>query len=690
MQVANCRLRLLQVATGVARLLGRFRPCPASLAGVLDTSPSNTTPLRPHPPTLLPAHTPISNMHWSDTLEDAVKRFDGGDASFPTVCVPRIASQLGYEFPNKDYDKLFFQRHYTPDSSAEQLFVRRPRSAGWVIPHQESRLVCKPVFVAHSNLGAIWLLRETLGHDAVPDSTWSGLVDAALVLSAGPSPGAAGLRGDQGFEEDEYGSDIEQVPPSGQMPPHGSSASNKRAGCALLEPTRKRARTGEELSDDGGVKEAEEQTEGAEEGADGEEEGAEHAVDVEEEGEEDGATEEVADEATERTDDADEAEGRVTTVSNNNRRHELKLKKKLDVSRAKKRLELGLMEPGEKAPLRERAAYSSIPAKDESTIAWIIKQKLSAEADFYSASPTPYFTAVSVLEKARALGNQSSKFCAAQFLHTWREQGTPFRAGTEERQLVQASQLPMSYGGNLSQGGRADSAFCFAWGMCKRYETALAAVHIGSRWAFALLGEAYAQKIQQIRQEDFVASNDRSRNRYGKGQVRTEAIAALIKLVYKAPMKRDHEVFRNRLKQAMRWHTIVKGLGWGSLLLIPPEEVSNWWVERVLRVGQLEVFVSVVKRERPDLCAASKALETWLGPEGIAGGSISSKQMLSIEAEAPPTIYEVEEVEDSEEEEMLDTIESADNESSHDDNTGPKRFRQMTLTELFHPFSAVK
>ena len=84
----------------------------------------------------------------------------------------------------------------------------------------------------------------------------------------------------------------------------------------------------------------------------------------------------------------------------------------------KKRRTLSLLELGEKAPSQERAAYNAITAKDETTIAWILKQKLSAEADFFTASPTPYYTAANVLDKARALGNQASKYCAAQFLYT--------------------------------------------------------------------------------------------------------------------------------------------------------------------------------------------------------------------------------------------------------------------------------
>ena len=83
--------------------------------------------------------------------------------------------------------------------------------------------------------------------------------------------------------------------------------------------------------------------------------------------------------------------------------------------------------------------------------------------------------------------------------------------------------------------------------MCKRFKMALASVHIGYRWAFALLGRAYAQKREQLSEADALASNDRSRNRYGKGQVRSEAIAALASLVFLAPTKKDLKVFNHRL-----------------------------------------------------------------------------------------------------------------------------------------------
>jgi len=79
---------------------------------------------------------------------------------------------------------------------------------------------------------------------------------------------------------------------------------------------------------------------------------------------------------------------RTTTTTNHNRCAERECDKKLKVSRTKKRFDLGLVEPGDKASLQERAVYASIARQDESTIAWIIKQPVSDDlsVDFYNAA----------------------------------------------------------------------------------------------------------------------------------------------------------------------------------------------------------------------------------------------------------------------------------------------------------------
>ncbi|KAK1920514.1 hypothetical protein P3342_008275 [Pyrenophora teres f. teres] len=167
-------------------------------------------------------------------------------------------------------------------------------------------------------------------------------------------------------------------------------------------------------------------------------------------------------------------------------------------------------------------------AKDESVVAWIIKQPVSEETDF-TAPPKPISQPAPFWRK-RVLGNQSSQYHAAQFLQAWRERGSPFRVAASS--LAARARCIRELGAcNFSVRDDADREFCFAWNMCTRYEAELAAVHIESRWASALLGQAYSKKIAQIRHNDFISSNDRTRNRYGKGPVRTEAIAALVELV---------------------------------------------------------------------------------------------------------------------------------------------------------------
>ncbi|UPX21008.1 uncharacterized protein EKO05_0011214 [Ascochyta rabiei] len=565
-------------------------------------------------------------MHWLAALDSAAERFDGGRRSFPLASEADFVRNYAYEPPNKDYEKLFFCRATISRSQRDP--GARPHSAGWLIPTRDDASVCKPVFIAHSVLSAIWLLRETLADDVLPDNIWDRLVCAAESLA------------EDGMEE----------PPSAQKPfasPSQQASApppqqKKRPHLSAPAPTPKRARTTTDET---------------------------HPASPQ------------LSQPSEPDEQLKDSPLHITTISNNNRRAEQKRSRTLATSRAKKRLALGLVAPGDKAPLPEQAAYTSIVQKDESVVAWIIKQPVSDDTDFYSSTQTPYLTACTLLEKARVLGNQSSRYHAAQFLQAWRERGSPFRgggelAGSQSRTGAGAKRLQL-----LSVRNDADRDFCFAWNMCTRYEAELAAVHIESRWASALLGQAYSNKIAQIRHNDFVSSNDRTRNRYGKGQIRTEAVAALVELVSPNATEKDKQVFRRRLGQAMRWYSISQELGWGILTLIPHDEIANRWIERTLRI-------KLLKKECPDICAASKALKNWLGPEGIAGGPINEKKTLSIEAEAPATIYEVEEIQDSEDDETDNSVDDSTREQSHASPKSPTpapRLRQLTLLELFHP-----
>jgi hypothetical protein len=95
--------------------------------------------------------------------------------------------------------------------------------------------------------------------------------------------------------------------------------------------------------------------------------------------------------------------------------------------------------------------------------------------------------------------------------------------------------------------------------------------------------------------------------------------------------------------------------------------------------------VELIKKEHPNIYAASKALETWLGPDGIAGRPISRKKTLSIEAETPAALYEIEEVQDSNNKGDNNAVRSQTQIPPPSRHVSAALLRQMTLLELFHP-----
>jgi hypothetical protein len=111
-------------------------------------------------------------MAFSSILKAATAVVDGGARSFPTAYDNSIPH---YQAPTTAYEKIFFIQASRPSQSTPDY------SASWLIP--DDRIVCNPVFVAHSLLCAIALIRDTLPPGAVPDNTWAQLVSAAATLS---------------------------------------------------------------------------------------------------------------------------------------------------------------------------------------------------------------------------------------------------------------------------------------------------------------------------------------------------------------------------------------------------------------------------------------------------------------------------------------------------------------------------
>lgn len=129
--------------------------------------------------------------------------------------------------------------------------------------------------------------------------------------------------------------------------------------------------------------------------------------------------------------------------------------------------------------------------------------------------------------------------------------------------------------------------------------------------------------------------------------------------------------FVQHLTQATRWYQVADTLGWGSLCLLP-DSVSNKWVKDV-PAHAWPLWLDLIKRVNPDACAASRALDAWIGNEGIQG-----REKLYIEEKGSAS--QVEEIIDSADEESSDIEASAEPMKS-----SARRLRQLTLLELFRP-----
>jgi hypothetical protein len=584
-----------------------------------------------------------SNLPWISALEDAAEQFDGGPRSFPLASESSFAHRLAYDPPNEDYQKLFWNKATVSNSQRDALF--RPHSAGWLVPDETS--VCKPVFVAHSVLSAIWLLRETLAESALPADTWARLVSAAQGLANSASDS------------------FQKEPPSAQRPRDSPPRSTKRAAASSSALLSKRLRLATEPP-------------------------SPTALQLSRPNEFDGLDEPEPEESVcEQV--SQEEPAQITTITNKNRRAERERARKLELMRAQKKQDLGLVPPPESASRREHGAYASISRQDEPFVSWILKQPVDDDDNLYSSATAPYLTASSMLDKARSIGNAASQVSAAAFLRSWRTQGSPFAQEPGESRPPASSRSRWQLSQKSSSSTVPQSALASAWSLCDRYEQELDIIHIKYRWAMAFLGKAYTEKIDQIRTQDAARLNNKGSNRYGKGKVSSEAMDALLLSVTTASGPRQRQRFKRRLHQALRWYEAAKQLGWGMLCLMPHDIISNSWVENDLRVPFWHIWLELVVKVNLIAHKASMALDAWLGSEGISGGSISEKATLSIEANMPMLATQVEEIEDSEMEDCEhggdeECVEPAPAQRTAKSPAPVRPMRQLTLLELCKPF----
>ena len=107
---------------------------------------------------------------------------------------------------------------------------------------------------------------------------------------------------------------------------------------------------------------------------------------------------------------------------------------------------------------------------------------------------------------------------------------------------------------------------------------------------------------------------------------------------------------------------------------------------------ELTIWLELVKKVKPDVFKAAQMLDSWLGPDGIAGGAIGEKAPLAIEAEPALALYDIKEIQDSEDcEDSGDSgddglgVQASRSQASSKGRTRPPQLRQVTLLELFHP-----
>jgi hypothetical protein len=86
-------------------------------------------------------------------------------------------------------------------------------------------------------------------------------------------------------------------------------------------------------------------------------------------------------------------------------------------------------------------------------------------------------------------------------------------------------------------------------------------------------------------------------------------------------------------------------------------------------------------------------LDAWLGSEGVSGGSISDKATLSIEANTPALVTQVEEIKDSEVEDGEggdNNVKPTPSRNATESPAFAQSLRQLTLIELCKPFLGTK
>ncbi|KAH3939669.1 hypothetical protein HBH98_243930 [Parastagonospora nodorum] len=293
------------------------------------------------------------------------------------------------------------------------------------------------------------------------------------------------------------------------------------------------------------------------------------------------------------------AEGRIATVTNHNRRAE-HLRKVRRAKADERRQEcLGLAAPGSQAPVAERNAHRSITPTDETEVAWIVKQPTPGNADFFHTAKLLYTTANTMLQYARAVGNDAAKVHASYFVDKWRRSGHALL-------LANASTSAVSSRPSATPARRSN------------FDILIEAV--------SQCESIYRDEIARIQREDDAASLQSGR-RESKGQLHTQAKRALWDR-YRPDVHNGltWSAFKVRLKREQRWTDAAAQLEWGFLLLIPTSMITSHWAKQTLRAAEWSIWLQLVNRGL--LIMAD--VETW--DAGIKGSTFAERYAFALAA----------------------------------------------------------
>lgn len=536
---------------------------------------------------------------------------------------------------------LLRQHTYTTDKRRRKLLLenRSPTcSAGWLIPDDPAD--GKLMFIADAPDSIVTHLQALLPSGVVSDAAWKALFGAISHRFPDLAEG--------------------ETPPSAQKPAgSGLLAKRSTANGASGTPAAKRVRTVVEEDDPGTSEEDDD-------------------LDTE------GLLEQIV-QASQPDNNTRSADNVVYKVSSNIRRTMRKQEKRKERREENRKESIGLIKPKPNATPSERKAYATVSREDERLFAWIFNLKVETKEGelplrFWDAMSSPYETATSLLQKARLAGGDSAWEDAADFIKTWRRTGTPFKddfahslASTQVKRTSAAVLYPWNRE-SPSPTKSVDKMLRFAFDMADHFEKKTVMTQLQYRWAMAFLGYTYAKKRKALEEEDEQVGRHGGR-RHGKGHRASEALRAVYNSL--GSMSMSYERFKERVNSGNRWWEAAETLSWIGILGIPC--ASKSWVEREVRAKEWRAWLQIVLHINPDMYAAGKAFEGWLGTDGIEGGSLNGKEPLQIESRlALGTAVNLRD------EEVHDDVDLTTQESQYE-REPKKPLRQLKLTDLFKP-----